>query len=389
MTSNRIVYIISFLVSEALFVFTGSFLALALACMLALFALLLLTGVLLESALGKVSIGVPRTFDVGSAAFMQIDLVKGLPISTALIILEIECRSSTFDTVDVRTVATALNTGSKTSVKIPLDTSHYGRMDISVVQSRCIDALALFERSFPIESSTRCIVYPDDYALTTSVRSVPLSRAFGKTYDENRSGFDVDEVFDVREFQEGDHLASVHWKLSARFDSMMSRQFSRPVDFELIVVSLNSLRDSDGMPIEASILNGVASTGIAISRDFMQQNLSHNYALPLNGVLESGLVDSIDSFSHANELLLDAPISKAYSDAVSSLMVSELAMSFTKCILITPVYDESLWSQLSLEMDLSVVLIVDGKGINEVEGDFDLIVIDIEDLQDHERCIDL
>ena len=48
-----------------------------------------------------------------------------------------------------------------------------------------------------------------------------------------------------------------------------------------------------------------------------------------------------------------------------------------------------LWSQLAIEMNLSVVLLVKGQGVNEVEGEYDLIVIDTEDAQDHERCINL
>ena len=170
---------------------------------------------------------------------------------------------------------------------------------------------------------------------------------------------------------------------------MMSREFSRPVDFELIVVNLTSLHGIDNAPIDPDLLNGVAATGIAISRDFLNLNLSHNYALPLNGVLTSELVDSLDSFTHATELMLTAPIAETYADAVSALMVSELAANFTKCILVTPVYDENLWSQLSVEMNLSVILIVNGSGANEVEGDYDLIVIDTEDVQNYERCITL
>ena len=37
-------------------------------------------------------------------------------------------------------------------------------------------------------------------------------------YDDLRPGYDPSELFDVREFQNGDRLQSVHWKLSARTD---------------------------------------------------------------------------------------------------------------------------------------------------------------------------
>ncbi len=389
MTSNRIIYILSFVVSVILFVFTGSPYAMVLAGVFVVLAVLFAIGVFVQASFTQIHIEVAKSLEVGNRAYIQIDLVRGLPFSLALIVFDIECASLTFDTVATRKTVLALNTLAKSSVQIPLDARRYGRMSISITNSVCADPLGLFRCKLDVTNTSNCIVYPEDYALTTNIRSVPLSRAFGKTYDESKSGSDVDEVFDVREFREGDHLASVHWKLSARFNSMMSREFSRPVDFELIVVNLTSLHGIDNAPIDPDLLNGVAATGIAISRDFLNLNLSHNYALPLNGVLTSELVDSLDSFTHATELMLTAPIAETYADAVSALMVSELAANFTKCILVTPVYDENLWSQLSVEMNLSVILIVNGSGANEVEGDYDLIVIDTEDVQNYERCITL
>ena len=39
-------------------------------------------------------------------------------------------------------------------------------------------------------------------------------------------GYDPSELFDVREFQNGDRLQSVHWKLSARTDELMVKELS-------------------------------------------------------------------------------------------------------------------------------------------------------------------
>ena len=389
MIANRILYILSFVACLVLFLFTGSSIALALMLVLGVLALVLAIGVAIESSYTKLEVAVPRSFEVGGDARIQIDVVRGLPFSLALVVFDVECESLVFRSAERRRVALALDSTRRSHASIPFEAGRYGRLRVRIANSICADPLGLFTRKLPLACGEQCVAYPEDYALTTNVRSVPLSRAFGKTYDERRSGSDVDEVFNVREFREGDHLASIHWKLSARFDTMMSREFSRPVDFEMIVVTLGSLRGRENERIDSSVLNGVALTGIAISRDFLDLNLSHNYALPVNGVLASELVDSLDSYAHATELVLDAPLSQTYSDAVSVLMASELATNFTKCILVTSVYDEMLWSQLAIEMNLSVVLLVKGQGVNEVEGEYDLIVIDTEDAQDHERCINL
>lgn len=47
-------------------------------------------------------------------------------------------------------------------------------------------------------------------------------------YDELRPGYDPAEMFEVREFADGDKLQSIHWKLSAKMDELVVRENSMP-----------------------------------------------------------------------------------------------------------------------------------------------------------------
>ena len=47
-------------------------------------------------------------------------------------------------------------------------------------------------------------------------------------YDEFRPGYDPSELFDVREFQRGDRVQNIHWKLSAKADTWMIKEHSMP-----------------------------------------------------------------------------------------------------------------------------------------------------------------
>ncbi len=389
MRSNRIVYIISIVVAMLLYCWTGFAAALAVVLFLVGSAVLLALGVLITRATVKIDIDVPASCSVGDDATIILRMRKGLPFSASLVCFDITCRSATFRIVERHSASVAMNTLRNDEVRIPLDAGHYGRTEVTVERCWCEDSLGLFRCNLPWSKSQSCIVFPSRMTLVTNVKHVPLSRAFGATYDDTRSGSDVDEVFDVREFQAGDHLASVHWKLTSKFDVMMSRQFSHPVDFELVVVSLGALKDEGGAEIAAPLLNGVASASEAISSDLMRQGLSHNFALPVKGELVGVAVDGMDALDSVSELILDAPLPDSYSDAVACLFASELAANFTKCILITPIYDESLWTQMSLEMDLSVVFLADGSQAQEIGGNYDLVVVDIGNTEDHEHCISL
>lgn len=395
MRSNRILYILSIGVSLLVFFWMGSFIALSVAIFLLCFSVLLAIGVMITRSITEVDIEAPTSCSVGDEAFITLKLKRGLPFSAALVTLDIACISATFGSEEHNLASVALNTTRSSEVRIPLDVSRYGRTEVRIESGWCTDPLGLFRLDLPWAKRQSCLIYPEALVLATNVKHVPLSRAFGDTYDETRSGSDVDEVFDIREFQAGDHLASVHWKLTSKFDTMMSRQFSHPVDFELIVISLAALEDEGefdddrAKPIDIELLNGVAAVGEAVSLDFVQQGLSHNYGLPVKGELVTTTVDGAEAMDVVSELLLDAPISKTYSEAIACLLSSEVSAGFTKCILVTPVYDEHLWTQLSLEMDLSVVLVARGSGVQEIGGSYDLVVVDIDDTEGHERCISL
>lgn len=54
------------------------------------------------------------------------------------------------------------------------------------------------------------------------------------TYDDFRPGDDKSEIFEVREFREGDRLQSIHWKLSAKSEQLLVREDSQPLSCALV-----------------------------------------------------------------------------------------------------------------------------------------------------------
>lgn len=78
------------------------------------------------------------------------------------------------------------------------------------------------------ESATFCVLpeyYPVEVRLTESTRNF-VGEAL--VYDSLRSGDDAGEVFKFREFQDGDKLKNIHWKLSAKMDELIVRENGFP-----------------------------------------------------------------------------------------------------------------------------------------------------------------
>lgn len=385
----RIAYAAALLASLAVFLWTGAPLAAGACLALLVLAALMLAGVLVTRAATNVTISMPSSFAVGDAASIEFTLVGGPPFPLALLAFDVTCKSLTFESTESRRAHAAIGSVGRRSMVIPVDSSRFGRMRITLDDCTCQDALGLFRMRLPFAAAGEAIVYPRHMSLVVGVSQMPLSRAFGETYDTTRSGSDVDEVFDVREFQKGDHLASVHWKLSSKFDELMSREFSRPVDFELVVVCLNARADQAGDKLPLDVVNGTAAAAHAISADLLNQGYQHNFAAPANDALMNVTVDGMESTDATAELLLGAPIAADYADAFACVAAANLDADFTKCILVTPVYDEQLFSQLAHDMDLTVVLVEEGVSASAQEGDFDVVTVDVGEASAHERYIAL
>ena len=55
----------------------------------------------------------------------------------------------------------------------------------------------------------------------------------GESYEKDRKGEDASEIYDVREYRAGDRMQKVHWKLSAREDTIYIKEFSYPLPYPL------------------------------------------------------------------------------------------------------------------------------------------------------------
>lgn len=87
-------------------------------------------------------------------------------------------------------------------------------------------------------------------------------------YSGSRPGDDPGETFDIREYQPGDSIRQIHWKLSGKLDAVMIRQKSFPVDDTVLILAEAFQKERDSARAET-----VAEVFSAILRNFMEKNI--------------------------------------------------------------------------------------------------------------------
>lgn len=104
-----------------------------------------------------------------------------------------------------------------------------GNYEMSIRQIRIYDLSGLFYLSKKSKEAANVLVLPEYYPV--NIRLTEGVRNFigdAPVYDTLRSGDDASEIFKLREFQDGDKLKNIHWKLSAKMDELIVRENGLP-----------------------------------------------------------------------------------------------------------------------------------------------------------------
>lgn len=81
------------------------------------------------------------------------------------------------------------------------------------------------------------IVLPQIHEMEESPICVnPYVMPEGSLYSNSRSGDDSTELFDVREYMQGDRINRIHWKLTTKKDELMVKEFGLPIDCSVLVL---------------------------------------------------------------------------------------------------------------------------------------------------------
>lgn len=133
----------------------------------------------------------------------------------------------------------------KTIITGKMDATHAGELQISIKESFVYDPLKLIKIRLRCSCSKKMLVMPiltepDFYSLYTTYDDLDDA----KDYSQNRSGDDTSEIFDIRNYHNGDNINRIHWKAAAKQDDLMVKDFSLPIfNSNCILLELNKVSD--------------------------------------------------------------------------------------------------------------------------------------------------
>lgn len=116
-------------------------------------------------------------------------------------------------------ISGVVDAGGEVCLEAGLKTCHCGIVNFYLEKLTVSDYFGIFRGKCPVES-----VRKEVYVLPWM--NVPMAEALAEAGDfEGKYGEDVYETYDIREFRDGDDVRQIHWKLTAKMDILLLREY--------------------------------------------------------------------------------------------------------------------------------------------------------------------
>ena len=134
-----------------------------------------------------------------------------------------------------------------------------GIIRCSILHSRIFDLVGFF--SFPIKKpiSSEVLLYPNEIPFSEDIQLFASPDFINSNTELRPSPTGEKEQLDVRDYRKGDLLRDVHWKLSARSDKLVVREFER-LSFSNIRIALLYSANQEELHLSLGRLAGLCHT---------------------------------------------------------------------------------------------------------------------------------
>lgn len=324
---------------------------------------------------------------------IELEVINHTIFPVANLIIELEI----FSVLDSKKNTFKINTPvfPKESQRMTLNFSsyHYGCVEIKVEKCKVCDIFKLFKTKVKLskintlKNVTSYTIIPEIVPIEASVTNYGDMGIESNEYSPTQKGDDPSEIFDIREYTDGDKISRIHWKISAKQGITMVKDYSLPLANSIVILidlgiagsEENSLIIYDTI-IECaiSICGFLTENKISYSVEWCGSNLEKDVKLDLIHI------SSEDDLNLFVKNLLQAPINYENNLVVKKYLASNTLKKCGNLIYISSKYDSNI-SKMLYESDLAYkysYMIVNNNTTQEDDKYIQIVPIEIKKISE-------
>lgn len=145
-----------------------------------------------------------------------------------------------------------------------------GYYEVGDIEVTIMDVFGFYSLTKKLTNPISLLVYPKPIKLSSF--QVIISKKPGQ-WNVDKSIFkDKNKIKNLRDYEEGDSINSIHWKLSAKRDSLIVKEYDNPGDNNLVIFidnNINLFKDDVGRRLE----DKVADTALSLVNYSLEENI--------------------------------------------------------------------------------------------------------------------
>ena len=311
------------------------------------------------------------------------------PVSCAEVLLEIKVTSAKKpETIRINTPVFPDNRQMMTT---SFSSEHFGIINISLARITVYDILKLsrfrVKKSSIVYDKEPVLVLPDPLDLSSVLSDYSDSGLDSEIYSDIKPGDDPSEIFAIRDYADGDRMSRIHWKLTAKQDKLMVKDYSLPLCDGCLL--LTDTYTDNSKEISPKLYDTVIETTVSLSSLMVNENMRHRVAFYKESAseLEELPVYSDDDFISTASSLLDSGVCSRSGMAAQEYAVrDEIGLRFGHVLMICTSVDSGTLSALEssgLANRYTVLLCTDpASRMPEIpDTDIDIINVPYNDIE--------
>lgn len=151
-----------------------------------------------------------------------------------------------------------------------------GSVRISFRYVRIYDMFGIWRREIKPDFEYKLKVLPDVFMMNPHIMPSLRSDNESIEYSAYRPGNDMSEIFGIREYQEGDSIRNIHWKLTGKCDDIMIKLPSLPLENSvMLMLETGTADDAVHTP---QVFDALAEIYITLSQTLTDNSIYHSLA---------------------------------------------------------------------------------------------------------------
>lgn len=183
----------------------------------------------------RLSVLAPVNAEKGQAVSIRICLENGSRFPILAAACRIRLTNELTGAAETITRRAAAAPRGRSEMSVVLSSDCCGRICAEIVSVRLYDCFWMIPVRCAASARGAVTVQPQTFPMSVFVRANINCPDESETYSQEKPGYDLTEVFQLRDYREGDSLRQIHWKLSTKYDRLISRDPSLPITRSLLI----------------------------------------------------------------------------------------------------------------------------------------------------------